>query len=337
MSNSREQKQGPVSDEATVADVGDALVQGCEDPARAINAAADIGQRFLDSLSAARQYSPHTIDAYRSDLTAFFDWLSNNDVCIYAITHKQMRGYMGFLNSSGYAKSTINRKLSAAKSFYRWLVADGDIDASPLSVVSAPKKPKSLPKRLVPADIAKLLSVWSEKNASSIRNQAILELMYASGARISEISNMKVDDVDFVQRQIKVFGKGSKERIIPIHDLAINNLRAYMTMARPELAAKSKQGATARLFLSSRGNPMSADVIRKMFKQTLQLAGLDASLTPHDMRHSFATDMLEGGADLRTVQELLGHASLSTTQIYTHLSAEHLKEAHAKAHPRSGE
>ncbi len=300
------------------------------------NLERELEQRFLDSLGAARQYSQHTIDAYGSDLDGFLDWMCANNVNMLEITHRQMRAYMGFLNSQGYAKSTVNRKLSAAKSFYKWMVEDGELDASPLSVVSAPKKPKALPRRLIPADVAKLLGAWREGDAKSVRNQSILELMYASGARISEISGMNVADVDFSQRQIRVFGKGSKERIVPIHDLAAGSLEDYMKNARPELAAKSRQ-QTPRLFLSARGNPMSSAAIRKMFKETLQLAGLDSSFTPHDMRHSFATDMLEGGADLRTVQELLGHSSLSTTQIYTHLSAEHLREVYAKAHPRSGE
>lgn len=299
------------------------------------NLANELEDRFLLSLKMARRYSQNTVDAYRTDLDGFIEWLFDNDINLLDVTHKQMRAYMGFLNTQGYSKSSINRKLSAAKSFYKWLVADEDIKASPLSVVSAPKKTKALPRRLMSSDIAALLSVWQDNSAKALRNQTILELMYASGARISEISGMKVLDVDFSQRQIKVFGKGSKERIVPIHDFAIGSLKIYIRTARPQLEAKSKQPSEG-LFLSTRGNPMTSVAIRKMFKDTLELAGLDTSFTPHDIRHSFATDMLEGGADLRTVQELLGHSSLSTTQIYTHLSAEHLKNVHAMAHPRGG-
>lgn len=297
--------------------------------------AGELEERFLSFLELARRYSKNTVDAYRTDLDGFIEWLSNNDINLLEITHKQMRTYMGFLNAQGYSKNSINRKLSSAKSFYKWLVSDEDIKASPLSVVSAPKKIKALPRRLMPNDTAALLSVWQDNSAKALRNQAILELMYASGARISEISGMCVLDVDFAQRQIKVFGKGSKERIVPIHDFAIESLKIYISSARPQLEARSKQ-TSSQLFLSTRGNPMSAVAIRKMFKDTLELASLDINFTPHDLRHSFATDMLEGGADLRTVQELLGHSSLSTTQIYTHLSTEHLKNVHAMAHPRSG-
>lgn len=292
-------------------------------------------ERFVHYLEVERNYSAHTVSAYRSDLSGFFEWAGEKEIPIVQISHRQVRSYMGALEKSGCAKSTINRKLSAIKSFYRWLEVEGEIEATPISAVSGPKKPKSLPRRMVPEDIAKLLRAWDGDDARSLRNKAILELMYASGARISEIAGLEVGDFDFAEQQIKVMGKGSKERIIPVHSLAVDSARAYLDDARPELQAKAKT-STKVFFLSTRGNPMSADSIRKMFKQSLERAGLDSSYSPHDLRHSFATDMLEGGADLRTVQELLGHSSLSTTQIYTHMSAAHLIDVHAKAHPRGG-
>lgn len=292
-------------------------------------------ERFAQYLAAERNYSVHTVSAYSSDLAGFFEWTGERGIPIAEVSHKQVRSYMGALERSGCAKSTINRKLSSIKSFYRWLEVEGEIETTPISAVSGPKKPKSLPRRMVPEDIAKLLGVWDGNDAKSLRNKAILELMYASGARISEIAGLEVGDFDFAEQQIKVMGKGSKERIIPVHSLAVESVRAYLDNSRPELQAKAKASSQS-LFLSTRGNPMSADSMRKMFKQSLELAGLDSSYSPHDLRHSFATDMLEGGADLRTVQELLGHSSLSTTQIYTHMSAAHLIDVHAKAHPRGG-
>ncbi|MGI6216788.1 MAG: site-specific tyrosine recombinase/integron integrase [Coriobacteriales bacterium] len=290
-------------------------------------------ERFLNSLKVESNYSSHTIDAYKSDLEGFMQWASENDVDLALLTHRQMRAYMNYLSREGYARSSINRKLSASKTFYRWMVVDGGIESDPLSIISGPKRGKVLPRRLVAEDIYKLLSVWDGDDAKSIRNQAILELMYASGARISEISNMDINDVDLDEMQIKVFGKGSKERIIPIHPMAVHSIEVYMNQSRPVFLKKARI-YTKKLFLSSRGNPMGTDAIRRMFKTTLEMAGLDENLTPHDLRHSFATDMVEGGADLRTVQELLGHSSLSTTQIYTHMSPAHLKEVHNRAHPR---
>ncbi|MCR5846074.1 MAG: tyrosine recombinase XerC [bacterium] len=289
--------------------------------------------RYLSSLSIERNFSEHTVNAYESDLMDYAEWLEQRELKALDITHRQMRSYLSFLNAEGLSRNTINRRLSAIKGFYKWMVVVGALDADPLSAVSGPKKEKTLPHRIPATDIAKLLDVWSGGDPESMRNRAILELMYASGARIAEIAGLNVRDVDFLTQQIKVMGKGSKERIIPVHQMAIVTLRRYLESARPMLASKG-QRPTNSLFLSSRGNPFSTDAIRKMFKKTLSESGLDGNLTPHDLRHSFATDMLEGGADLRTVQELLGHASLSTTQIYTHLSPAHLKETHMRAHPR---
>ena len=296
--------------------------------------AVQLLDRFITALQVEGNYSAHTLDAYRSDLEGFFTWIDGRGIDLLSVRHRQIRSYMNGLSGDGYAKTSINRKLSAVKGFYRWLVVEGILEADPLSTVSGPKKDKRLPRRLMAADIAKLLGVWDTGEAKGLRNRAILELLYASGARISEISSMNAGDVDFKERQIKVLGKGSKERIIPIHDMAVRTLELYLRQSRPELAAAGRTHTDA-LFLSTRGNPMSSAAVRRMFKESLELAGLDDSLTPHDLRHSFASDLVEGGADLRTVQELLGHASLSTTQIYTHLSAAHLKEAFAKAHPRA--
>lgn len=200
------------------------------------------------------------------------------------------------------------------------------MDADPACLLQGPKQPKSLPHVIRPADMARLLSVYGKRDAqgneraqspTDLRNQALLEFLYACGARVSEASGLKVGNVDFASGQVKVFGKGSKDRIIPLHDLAVSSLRAYLTAGRPRIL-DGKQ--SEYVFVSTRGNRMTTDAIRKVFKAALREAGLDETLSPHDMRHTFATDLLDGGADLRSVQEMLGHASLSTTQIYTHLS-----------------
>ncbi len=293
----------------------------------------EVVEGFLESLSVQGKYSDHTVDSYRSDLEDFLRYISDLGVGIRDVSHRIVRAYLGEMSSSGYARSSINRRLSAIKSLFTWMVVAGFTVDNPVAAVHGPKQAKGLPRRMTAEQIAALLGYWSGDDPESLRNRALFELMYASGARISELAGLNVGDVDLSQMQIRVMGKGSKERIIPIHEMARASMSDYLQRSRPILAMRSKT-ATERLFLSKRGNPMSADTLRKVFKRTLVCAGIDDDFTPHDMRHSFATDMLEGGADLRTVQELLGHSSLSTTQIYTHLSASHLKAVHDRAHPR---
>jgi integrase/recombinase XerD len=289
---------------------------------------------FLATLRAERNLSPHTLRAYASDLEGFTAWLGRQGLGLATIDHRGMRRFLAELDQAAYARTTINRRLSAIKTFFGWLVETGELAADPLSVVSGPKQPKSLPSVLNGEMLQRLLAISETDTTEGIRNQAFLELLYASGARISEVAGLARGDVDFEQGQIRVLGKGRKQRIIPLHHLALKTLEHYLTEARPELARKAKQPSEA-LFLSVRGRPMSADMLRKVFKACLRAAWLDESLSPHNMRHTFATDLLDNGADLRSVQEMLGHASLSTTQLYTHLSIGHLKETHRRAHPRS--
>ncbi len=288
-----------------------------------------------------RSASAHTVRAYHIDLMDFARWAKRASVDPLTATHRQLRQYLGELDRAQYSRTTINRRLSALRGFFRWLNVTGKSSSDPACVLQGPKKQKSLPQVIRPADMARLLSVHGKRDAqgrpreqspADMRDQALLEFLYACGARVSEASGLKVADVDFEQGQVKVFGKGSKERIIPLHEMALSSLRAYLVVGRPRLLdGKSSEYA----FVSTRGNRMGTDAIRKMFKATLREAGLDETLSPHDMRHTFATDLLSGGADLRSVQEMLGHASLSTTQVYTHLSPERLKDAHRQAHPRA--
>lgn len=303
--------------------------------------ASDFVEGYIGFLRAGKAVSPHTEKGYRSDLEAFLRWCSRNEVDPMAATHRQLRAYLGELDAARYSRATVNRHLSSLHGFYGWASAQGLVAVDPSSVLSGPKLNRHLPHVLKAGEMERLLSVHGpfdaqggarEQTPADLRDQAILELFYACGARISEVAGLNVDDVDFDSRLVRLFGKGSKERIVPLHDLCIATLKAYIEDARPALLGKR---SSKRLFISTRGNPMSADAIRVMFKRTVRAAGLDESLSPHDMRHTFATDLLDGEADLRSVQEMLGHASLSTTQIYTHLSAARLKEAHSQAHPRA--
>jgi len=297
-------------------------------------------EAFCSSLRAENNASPHTVRAYRSDLYDFLAWASREGLEPLSINHRQLRLYFGELDQAQYARTTMNRRLSALKGFFSWLNSRGLIEKDPANVLQGQKQGKSLPRKIQSQDMVALLSLYGKRDAAGgprqqsptdMRNLALLEFFYACGARISEASGLKVLDVDFTQGQVRVFGKGSKERIIPLHELAIASMQAYMNYARPKILDGKR---SEFFFVSTRGNAMSPDAIRKMFKESLMLAGLDQSLSPHDMRHTFASDLLEGGADLRSVQEMLGHASLSTTQLYTHLSAARLKQVHSKAHPR---
>lgn len=297
-------------------------------------------ERFVESYRAERNSSENTLRAYRIDLGDYAAWVKRVGVDALYPTHRQLRRYLSQLEQAQYARSTVNRRLSALRTFFQWLNVEGIVDVDPASALSGPKQPQRLPRHIRPEDMAKLLSVYAKRlddegrdlrTPSEMRNQAILEFLYACGARISEASGLELTAVDFEAGQCKVLGKGGKERIVPLHDLALASMRTYALLGRPQLV----QGKDCPyFFVSTRGNQMGTDAMRKMFKQALSAAGLPATITPHDMRHTFATDVLAGGADLRSVQEMLGHASLSTTQLYTHTTPERLGAEHRRAHPR---
>lgn len=301
--------------------------------------------RLLDEycrmLTVERNMSPNTLRAYRLDIDDYLRWAQRAKLDALRCDHRQLRRYLADLDRSGYQRTTVNRRLSSLKGWFRWLHARGFIPGDPASVLQGPKQSKHLPHVIRPGDMVRLLSVHAKRDLdgnprtqtpADMRDQALLEFLYACGARVSEASGLLLRNVDFDQHQVKVLGKGSKERIIPLHDMALSSMDRYLHCARPALL---DGGTSEFFFVSARGNAMGTDAIRKMFKATVAQAGLDPTLSPHDMRHTFATDMLDGGADLRSVQEMLGHASLSTTQIYTHLSPARLKQVHALAHPRA--
>ncbi|WP_283171000.1 tyrosine-type recombinase/integrase [Curtanaerobium respiraculi] len=298
-------------------------------------------EEFCRALKVERNASEHTVRNYRLDLCDFGRWAQRAHVDPLGPTHRQLRRYLADLDAARYARGTINRRISALRGFYRWCIQAGHAEANPADSIASLKRGGTLPHRIGPEDMARILRVWSgtdeegkprAQTALDMRNQALLEFLYACGARIAEASSLLIADIDFAAMEVRVLGKGSKERIIPIHRLALDSMRAYIDVARPELVRG--RGENPYCFVSSRGNRWGTDGMRKMFHETLVRAGVDAVYTPHDLRHTFASDVLDGGADLRSVQEMLGHSSLSTTQIYTHLSVEKLKSAHAQAHPR---
>lgn len=286
---------------------------------------------FARHLEIERGLSPNTVRAYCVDIRSYLDWAHRADLDPLEVEYRQFRRYLAELNAAGYTAKTSSRRLSAIRSFFKYLNVMGATQVNPASAASSPKIGRDLPRKTSDSDITRLLEVCDDDD-EGLRDQAFLELLYASGARISELSVLKTGDVDFADASVRLFGKGSKERIVPLHALALETLRRYLHDARPRLLGDRQTDA---FFVSTRGNAMSADGLRRVFKRRAAQAGLDPKLHPHDMRHAFATDLVEGGADLRSVQEMLGHASLSTTQVYTHLSLRHMKDVYKRSHPRS--
>ncbi len=289
---------------------------------------------FCRHLAEVRNLSPNTVRAYRTDLGSYLDWVRREGILPLDVTHRELRGYLGELSRAGYSSRTIGRRLSSLRGLYRWMVREGRCASEAASALASPKGVRTLPRAMTDAEVRTLLGTCEGDDPASLRDRALLELLYASGARVSEAAGLLVTDIDLDRAQVRLFGKGSKERIVPLYGEAVRRVRRYLERGRPALAARSRK-ATSALFLSVRGNAMSADALRTRFERRVSEAGLDPSLTPHAMRHAFATELVGGGADLRSVQELLGHESLSTTQVYTHLSVERLKDAALRAHPRS--
>ena len=287
--------------------------------------------RFAHHVSAERNLSPNTVRAYKTDLVAFAAWMERANLELPAINHRRLRAYLGELDRARYSRRTINRHLSAIRGFFAFLAEEEVIASDPSHIVQSPKQPRVLPDAMSHTEVKALLEASDTTTPEGVRDMLVLELLYGMGARVSELSGVDIGDIDFDRGQITVMGKGSKERIIPLHPYALHLAREYLKSVRPVWA---RDGSGDALLLSTRGNRLTADAIRTIFKRLLQRAGLDTTYSPHTLRHTFATHMLEGGADLRSVQELLGHTTLSTTQIYTHLSIGALKEVHSRTHPR---
>lgn len=292
----------------------------------------ELVDRYLGHLSVERGASPNTMRAYSADLARYLEWAERSHIDPITLTHRQMRLYLAELDRAGYSRRTVARRLSAVRSFFAFIVAEGFAPSDPSSVLTAPKVPRRLPKIIATDALNAILESPDPETPTGVRDRAVLELLYATGARVSEISDLRLSDLDLPQGQITVMGKGSKERIVPLHRKAVESVKMYLMTGRPRLA---KPSSDDHVLLSARGLPLSADAIRRVFKTALSKAGAAHSLSPHAMRHTFATHLLEAGADLRTVQELLGHVALSTTQIYTHLSVKRIQDVHRNAHPRA--
>ncbi|HSJ12817.1 MAG TPA: tyrosine recombinase XerC [Longimicrobiales bacterium] len=296
---------------------------------------------YLRNLRDARQLSPHTVAAYRRDLAEFTGFLARrfqqpgwswNDV-----DRAALRAFLGELNRRGLARRSIARKLSSVRSFLRFLHREEIVEANPARAVRSPKLDRRLPGWLTRAEVEKLFAAAELRSAEGsfrgVRDHAVVELFYATGMRLSELQALDTTSLDLVSEQVRVLGKGRKERIVPIGRAAAAALRRY-ELRRDELVGRTA-GDRHALFLSERGRRLSGRQLQNLMKAFLDRAAGDAGLSTHSLRHSFATHLLDAGADLLAVKELLGHASLSTTRIYTHTSKERLKKVYNQAHPRA--
>ncbi len=290
---------------------------------------------FLNYLSVEKGYSENTIVAYRNDLTRLADFAKKQGISSWAgFTRQNMLSYLLDLKERGYVATTMARKVAAGRSFFNFLVSEGIIKTDPTENMSSPSVGKALPKP-IPINQVRLLLEQPAKlsTAEARRDKAMLELLYASGMRISELVSLNLGDVNTEGDYfVRCFGKGRKERIIPLYEQIALTIKKYIDEDRPKLAHGKKETA---LFLNARGERLTRQGFWQKLKEYVKSAGLDSHISPHTLRHSFATHMLSGGADLRSVQELLGHANISTTQVYTHLTTEHVRRTYDKSHPRA--
>lgn len=291
-------------------------------------------QLFLEYLTVELGLSANTRQAYERDLRLFCKTLGlKNSDALVNVSREQITGYMTQLKEKGLAAATIARKLAAIKAFYRFMTAEGYMDANPAEVVEAGTKGIKLPRVLSEDEVVRLLNQPDITSAEGFRDRTMLEVLYATGMRVSELINLTLERVDLNMKYIIAFGKGSKERIVPLGSVAAEFLQQYLEKVRPKLTHAGRN--TNIVFLAFGGHELTRQRFWQIIRAYGRKANINKALTPHILRHSFATHLLDNGADLRSVQELLGHSDISTTQIYTHLTNKRLRDIYAKAHPRA--
>jgi integrase/recombinase XerC len=294
-----------------------------------------IGQ-FLKYLSVERGASPHTLKGYREDLQALAEYLADGDGHTPApgsITTNELRGFLSALHEAGYAKTSISRRLASVRSFMKFGQREGWAKSNPAKALRNPRKSRKLPHFLTTDEVGKLLSAPKGESAAAIRDRAILETLYSAGLRVSELVGLNDGDVDFAAGIVRIRGKGKRERLAPIGSYAARALKRWLE--KRTLSPREKTGRESPVFTNKFGTRLTTRSVARMLEKHLKETGLDQRTSPHTLRHSFATHLLDRGADIRSVQELLGHKSLVTTQIYTHVSTANLRAAYEKAHPRA--
>ncbi len=294
---------------------------------------------FEDHLRFGRVLSPNTVAAYRRDLRGLAAFAERNGSQLLGVTYPTLRRWLAHLSTRGYARSSIARKAAAARTFYAWAERRGLVAADPAHRLKAPAPVNRLPTVLKASEVGALVEAPGD-DPVGVRDRAMLELLYGSGLRVAELAALDLDDVDLVAQRVRVTGKGGKQRVVPAGDLATDAIGRYLVVARPTLVLQHASGGPSAqpeaLFVNHRGDRVSTRGVRAVVERYRGALLPGRSVSPHTLRHSFATHMLEGGADLRVVQELLGHASPSTTQRYTHVSKGRLFDAYRRSHPRAG-
>ena len=290
--------------------------------------------RYKDYLQNEKQYSENTVVSYINDINSLVNFLANEDLGeLKYTTNRIAKFFVAYLHNNFDPKS-IRRKISSVKTLFNYLLEDGIVKENPFKSVVLPKVSKKLPKFIYEDEMIDFLNNIDITKPIGLRNKTIFELLYGCGLRVSELTNIKINEIDFVKQELKVLGKGSVERVVPIHTLAINTIKSYLLEARPSLKIKNEVDNNY-VFLNHHGNQLSARGVRDILTREIAHQASTLKISPHSFRHSFATHLLNNGVDLRIVQELLGHVSLSTTQIYTKVSKEKLQEEYKNAHPRA--
>ncbi len=291
---------------------------------------------FKSYIIIEKNFSAHTAKAYCSDVLGFLLWMGEQSC--EDVNFSKVREYLHFIQRFNYKKTTIARKIASIRTFYKFLYRERRVDSNPAMNLTSPKRGKTLPKFLTPAEVESILNNVKIDTPSGYRNRAILELLWATGMRVSELSGLNFGDLNLKNNEIRVFGKGAKERIILVTDRAKSYLERYIETARPLIPKGYELEETTEsspVFINNTGYRLQTKTIRNVINDVVEKIALPKRVTPHVFRHSFATHLIENGADLRVVQELLGHASISNTQIYTHVSTQHLKEVYNESHPRA--
>ena len=290
-------------------------------------------QEFKLYIEVEKNFSKHTVTAYSSDILSFLVWL--NDKNIIEVTYSTIREYLLYIQQFNYSKTTTARKIASLRTFYRFLYREKIIETNPAIGIHSPKKAKSLPEFLTETEIDQILNKINMDSPAGYRNRTILELLYATGMRISELSNLNFENLNLEENEITVFGKGAKERIVLVSERAKRFLETYIKTVRYLIFKTENIKQNDPIFINKTGYRLQPQSVRSAIRETVEKIELPKHVTPHVFRHSFATKLLENGADLRVVQELLGHSSISNTQIYTHVSTERLKQSYNSAHPRA--
>ncbi len=292
-------------------------------------------ESFLLYLKAERNLSVNTLRAYRTDITSFIEYIDKLELDFIDIDHKVIRRYLAFLYNFSLSKTTLARKMAALRSFFKYLHKHlGVIDSNPATLISSVKNERPLPKIIGTLEMDEFLRLPDTGETKGERDRAILEVLYGAGIRVQELVGLDLDDLNWHENEIKVLGKGSKERIIPLNDQAISRVNTYISNGRVQLSKKA-ESKTPAVFLNRSGGRLSTGSVRRLVKAYTGKYAKVKGVTPHTLRHTFATHLLERGAGLRAVQELLGHVDLSSTQIYTHLGKNKLRRIYKQAHPRA--